>query len=214
MSSAASEAEVLEKLVPGLASEGYEVYLNPGRSVVPEFLGDYSPDAIAIGPPKNLVIEVIRSSSRSNEKLQELNRRLKGRDDWALRVVWVTPVSSGPALKPQARDLVTARMGEVRELIEAGHLAPALLLAWAIFEAIGRSNLPKQFERPQTPGRLVQVLAQEGYLTPSEADLLRSLADKRNKLIHGELQTAIPKRELDRFMKTLNLLSEINNKAA
>lgn len=49
----------------------------------------------------------------------------------------------------------------------------------------------------------------EGYITPSEADLLRGLAEKRNQLIHGELQTHASKAELRNFTKTLgDLLAE------
>ena len=67
-----------------------------------------------------------------------------------------------------------------------------------------------QFERPQTPGRLVEVLATEGFLTPTEADRLRQLVDKRNRLVHGELQIRATKAELDAFTRTLeNLLDMV-----
>ena len=95
---------------------------------------------------------------------------------------------------------------EIRELADGGHFGPALLLAWATLEAIGRLLALGQFQRPQTPGRLVQVLASEGYLTPNEADELRLLADKRNKVVHGELQTRISRSEVNRFADVLTMM--------
>ena len=93
--------------------------------------------------------------------------------------------------------------------MEGRHFCPAFLLAWATFEAIARVLIPSQMQRPQTPGRLVQVLASEGYLTPTEADSLRLLADKRNKLIHGELRTRISKSEVNRIADVLSMLVKI-----
>ena len=61
-------------------------------------------------------------------------------------------------------------LSEVKQIAAEGHIEPAMLMAWATFEALARALLTKQFGRPQTPGRLVQTLAAEGYLTPSEAD--------------------------------------------
>ncbi len=34
-----TEAEVLQQLLPELAAQGYEVYVNPGRRLLPSFLG-------------------------------------------------------------------------------------------------------------------------------------------------------------------------------
>jgi uncharacterized protein YutE (UPF0331/DUF86 family) len=69
--------------------------------------------------------------------------------------------------------------------------------------------LPGRFERPQTPGRLVQVLASEGYVTPSEADKLRGLAEKRNKLVHGELRTRISEADVAQMTDILSTLKKI-----
>lgn len=82
-----------------------------------------------------------------------------------------------------------------------------MLIAWATFEAVGRKVMPKEFERPQSPGRLVQVLAQEGHITPDEGDALRQLVDMRNRFIHGELTVAISRPQVESFVKTLSSLA-------
>jgi len=55
----------------------------------------------------------------------------------------------------------------------------------------------------------VQVLAQEGYLTPSEADQLRALTEKRNSLIHGQLQIQVAKLEVEQFRVLLEKLTNV-----
>jgi uncharacterized protein YutE (UPF0331/DUF86 family) len=102
------------------------------------------------------------------------------------------------------------RIAEIRQLITTNNLSPALLLAWASFEAVGRMLAPDQFQRPQSPGRLVQLLASEGYLTPTEADKLRTLATKRNTIIHGELQTAVSREDVEDFARILDTLSQMD----
>ncbi|WP_365948185.1 hypothetical protein [Tardiphaga sp.] len=61
---------------------------------------------------------------------------------------------------------------------------------------------------PQTQGRLVQVLAGEGYVTPDEADFLRRSASLRNRLIHGELSTHVDGSTVGTFLGILESLAE------
>ena len=205
MSEETTEFAVIQKLLPELQAEGYEVYLQPSRLLLPAFLKQFQPDVIARRSDKNLVIEIIRESPESKKKAKRIASLIKGQDKWELRVIWVTPTSPATTVQTQTVSTIRKRIREIRELANGGHFGPALLLAWATLEAIGRLLASERFQRPQTPGRLVQVLAGEGYLTPTEADDLRSLADKRNKLIHGELQTQITKSEVNRFVDVLSM---------
>ena len=65
------------------------------------------------------------------------------------------------------------RRALVERLLEQGFVGAAFLLGWASFEAAGRALMVEEFRKPQTPGRLVELLAGAGYLTPTEADRLR-----------------------------------------
>lgn len=156
MSTAPNEEELLRSIVPDLEAQGFEVYLHPGRGVVPPFLGSLRPDAIARGGEKNLVIEVVQSS-RPSKKAERLAELMKGHPDWELRVIWVSPASVPTKLEIQSAKTIEASLQEVDQLSKQGHTGPALLLAWATFEALGRVLLPQDFARPQTPGRLVEM---------------------------------------------------------
>jgi hypothetical protein len=199
-----TQFEVLQRLVPELEAEGYEVYVQPNRPLIPAFLGSFSPDVVALRPGKNLVIEVLKPSQGASQKLDQLTALFQNQRDWELRVVWILPSSDTASLQVQDRDAIQTRIMQIKELASTGHAEPAVLLAWATFEALARAVAPERFARPQTPGRILQVLASDGYLTPSEADALRALAQKRNRLIHGELNIHISDQEISNFLAILN----------
>jgi uncharacterized protein YutE (UPF0331/DUF86 family) len=206
MPDANSEAEMLDSIASELRAEGFEVYLHPRRPPAPAFLNNYVPDAIALREDKNLVVEVVRESAQASQRLDKIRSLLEGQPKWDLRVYWVSQTKSQRAVPVATRDAIAASNNEVRSTTNAGFQEPALLLAWATFEAAARASMPNEFQRPQTPGRLVEILAREGYVTPSEADLLRSLAEKRNRLIHGDLHVSVTAEEIEKFTEVLDAL--------
>ena len=208
MSNTQTELEVLIALVPQLEAEGYEVYLHPSRPMVPEFLGDFQPDVLAFRGDEKLVVEIKRKSKDAEKQMQQISKLLQGRSGWNLRLIWLSPTSELVALPRQTRETIKARIEEARALVSAIHVSAAMLLAWATFEAIARALSEASFNRPQTPGRLIEVLAAEGTISPSEADLLRRLAQLRNRLIHGELTVTPDQGEVERFLDMLSDLSE------
>lgn len=201
-----TESQLLQQLLPELTAEGYEVFLHPNQRHLPRFFEGYIPDAIALGKEKNLAIEIVRASTSASKKLDRITPLFEGDDRWELRVVWLTPSNTRVSLKTQSLETIQRRVEEARELAEGGHHESSLLIVWAAFEALARVVVPDQFKRPQTPARLVQILSREGYLTPSEADLLRRLADKRNSFIHGELQIRASRSDIKRFAAVLESL--------
>ncbi|MDH6259150.1 hypothetical protein [Bradyrhizobium sp. BR13661] len=196
-----TEAEFMQSLIPQLRSEGYEVYLRPTAPVAPPFLADLRPDAIAIGKGKKLIIELVTSESSNQKKAQGLANLIKEHPDWELRVFVVTSAGRTDELQVQSREQIQSVLDEIKLLQDTNHLSAAFMLGWATFEAIARRLMTTTFVKPQTPGRLVQQLAQEGYVTPSEGDFLRILAAKRNALIHGNLHDLPQMGEVEFFRK-------------
>jgi len=208
MSETGSEQQVLEREVARLESEGYDVFLQPRAPLVPEFLGDYVPDAVATGHGKKIVLEVAKPSKAESEKLKEVAARFAKQREWEFKVLLVSPTSLGEALPVQTHQAIDGALEEIERLgQDANASRAAFLLAWATLEAEGRASVEGKFDRPQTPGRLVQVLSQEGLLTPSEADQMRVLSDKRNRLIHGDLGTEISKDDLGSLIHVLRRLA-------
>ena len=202
-----SEEQVLQREIERLESEGYDVFVHPRAPLVPEFLGDFVPDAVATGRGKKIVLEVAKPSTQKSERLKDVAARFAQQREWELKVLFVTPTSSGTTLPVQSRQAIEEALGEIEQLREVKALRAAFLLAWATFEAEGRASIQGRFDRPQTPGRLVEVLGQEGLLTPSETDQVRALSEKRNRLIHGDLGVDISADDLQRLIGVLRQLS-------
>jgi uncharacterized protein YutE (UPF0331/DUF86 family) len=201
--------QVLRQLVPQLEAEGYTVYLEPSRQLLPSFMDGYIPDAIALKPNKNLAIEVIVEGPSSRVKEDRVKRRFDSAKDWELRVYYVRPTDRRDALQAMTKETIDSSIESVGSLISDGKMLAALLIAWATFEALGRTLSPEKFAQPQSPSRLVEVLATDGFITPSEADVLRVIADVRNRSIHGNLDQNIDLNQLSKFVEILKTLSEM-----
>jgi hypothetical protein len=206
MNVAEQSRQVIERLVPQLEADGYTVFVEPSRELLPPFMEGYVPDAIALGPKKCLAIEIIVEGARPPERIEYLKRRFQNEAGWELRVYFARPAGSHAILQPQPKAAIEDSLRAVESLVTDGQAAPALLLAWGILEALGRALFPEKFAGPQTPARLVEVLAADGQITPSEADLLRKLARQRTQLIHGDLEVAADPGEVRSFVGVLKML--------
>ena len=204
-----SEAEVMESLLPKYQAEGFDVYVNPSPSILPPFMQAYRPDAIALKKDKKIAIEVVGSSARSGQKIQTLQSLFADQSDWELRVFYASPVASSKSLEIVSTAAISESIQRVVDLKQAGHPLPALVMAWAAFEAVGRALLPHQFQRPQTPARLVEVLGSEGYITPEEADTLRLASAVRNAVVHGQLDSTVDQKMLETFVAILKTLIKL-----
>ena len=201
------ETLVLEKVTAELQAEGYEVYQQPSGPLIPSFLGAITPDAIAIRSDKKLVVEVLRDGPSAKKSLDKLRALIAPQSEWELRVYWIAPSGDPTTLVRVPLKAIEESISNIALLMKEQQISAAFLMAWATFEAMGRALLPEKFIRPQTPGRVIEVLASEGHLTPNEADALRRLIDIRNKLIHGGLQTKPRKADLKTLVEILKRLT-------
>lgn len=206
MSLVAQEAQVLESIVPKLVAEGYSVYLRPSASLLPPFMQNYVPNAIALGRPKNLAIEIVSERSPSTDSLDRIRDRFRDVYDWELRVYYARPTEAQNAVEAVSKAAVEASLRTIQKLIADGQMQPALLMAWATLEALGRLLVSRKLSRPQEPQQLVEVLASEGFVTPSEADMLRRIANERNRVAHGSLESGIERTDLVRLTAVLATL--------
>jgi hypothetical protein len=116
-----------------------------------------------------------------------LRERFAGHPDWELRFVYAPPVNSDANIPVVSKQTVSEHLDRLEASVEAMGLAAALLTGWALFEAAARALLPSSLTRPQSPARLIETLASEGYVTPDEADMLRRVSRTRNEIAHGRL---------------------------
>lgn len=197
------EQEILDRLVPELQGEGYEVLVHPTKSVLPPFFGDYRPDVVAYRSDRKLAVEIRSRSSQSSERLSQIAQKFQGQTDWEFRVYWIEDRKPTTELPVVSRTDISARLREAVQMARGGHQHAAFLLAWASLEALARALKSDDFRKPQTPGRLIQILSEEGYFTPDEADYLREFVSHRNSIIHGDINHDITPDAVVKFIEVL-----------
>lgn len=203
----ATEREILDHEVERLRAEGYDVFVDPGPSLVPDFLGSYRPDAVAELEGRKIALEVASRTGASQEKLGEVAAIFERHPEWEFRVVWAEPAAGAKPLPVQTKDQIRAAIAEIEKLRSQSHFRPSFLLGWAALEAAARAVAEPRLGRAQTPGRLVQVLGEEGYLTPDETDAMRSLVEKRNHLVHGTLDAPVSGEDVDALVRALEAVT-------
>lgn len=180
-----AEESILERHESNWIAQGYKVVRQPRMGDLPDFFNNYVPDALLLGRYPHVIVEVIRKGNpHAQKKISELKSLLQGHDDWRLEVLFT-------GAEPEEIPLVSAEevgrsLQNIRKILPEEPKS-ALLLFWATLEAVARRLEPSKTVRPQTPGRVVELLAGAGYVTPSEASQLRKAANWRNRLIHGDL---------------------------
>lgn len=203
-----SEANLLDAIVSRYQSEGFDTFVHPSKSVLPGFMGDMRPDAIAIGPTQKIAIEIIRANGPHSNKVEQLRQLFANQSDWELMVFYVSQSSSTSDIAAPNLDSITTSISEINELQDRGHALAALIMGWSILEGIARALLGDQLERPQPAAQLLEVLASQGFFTPSEADRLRPLAELRNKVAHGGLDVRIDSGQLDALLSAIHRLAK------
>lgn len=207
-----AESEILRSILPRYEAEGFEVYIHPSPSILPTFMQSYRPDAIALSKDKKIAIEVVHAKRESSSKLKELESLFASHRDWEFQVFYVSPSDSQDSLAVVSASEIERALERVKSLLDSGHYIPALIMCWGTLEALGRALLPEHFRRTQTPSRLVEVLANEGSLTPQEADFLRSTISLRNGAVHGQIGVEIDKRKIEEFTAVLRTLLNLLSK--
>ena len=198
------EKAVLDKIIPELENDGYEVLLEFPRSILPLNIGSYYPDAIAKKRDKYIAIEIkSRRIASVDRHLNDLKKAFEHTPNWDFRVYYADKMQlpKGPAV--ESSEELKDKILKSQMLSEQGEHALALLLSWACFEGIARLLHKRNFVRPQSPGRVITVLAELGDITNDDAAFLRNLIHKRNAFVHGEVSTLVDPCEVNRFNNLL-----------
>lgn len=201
------ESSALQDLRRASEARGLTFYVKPPRKAVPDFLGNYQPDAIARGSDGGIIIQVKHRRGREGEtQLAELSEKISRQKGWEFRVIYLNPAVDGtlPIKKPTWAQLHAA-LKESEALAAGGHHAAALVSAWAALEALARlaSSGGEAGSSNASPLRAVQALAEEGFVENEVADRLRRLAKLRDAVVHGDLSAEVPADQVEMLVRDL-----------
>ncbi len=206
------ESNALRNLQKLSEARGLKFYLNPPQEIVPDFLGDYRPDAIALGPEGGMIIEVKARRNRASEKqLAEIASRISGQKGWEFRAIYVNPpLDEMPPIEIPTPDQLQAAFREIEELTKTGHRAAAFVRAWAALESLARlasANGETSSAKGLPPIQVVQTLAEQGYVENEVADRLRQMVKLRNAVVHGDFTVDVPAEQIEDLLKQLQAIA-------
>jgi len=187
----ASERQQIERIAEEYRSKGYDVLVEPSDPDLPPFLRGRQPDLIARRGDERLVIEIKAPSSKAEpERLRDLAEKIQGESGWKLILIAPRPTEEmlpGEQLQLLSLPEVEERLGDARQLLGAGHLEAAILLAWAAVEGQLR-ELARQEEIPlPRPGTLtlLRQLVSLGPIDRKQYQTLSDIYNARCAVAHG-----------------------------
>lgn len=204
-----AEDMVLSQITPALESEGYQIIRHPSRSILPEFMKNYHPDAIALGKNKNIAIEIKSRYSdhkSQDESIDRIKKIFEKNDQWEFRLFVIDRNQHVESIVLNDHEIISQSIIQLHDLMSEKQFQAAFLMGWSAFESLGRGLLKGRFLYPQPSVNLISALAEEGYLVPMDADFFRELMPRRNMLAHGQLNIEPDQAELSRFIDVLNYL--------
>jgi uncharacterized protein YutE (UPF0331/DUF86 family) len=206
------ESDALRRLRQESEARGLKFYVNPPREIVPEFLGDHQPDAIALGPEGGIIIEMKpRRGLESDRQLVAIARRVSGQKGWEFRAIYLNPpIEETPLIAKPTPEQLQATFREIETLTKTGHPAAALVTAWAALESLARlasANSDAWRPRGVSPIQAIQTLAGEGYIENEAADRLREMAKLRNAVVHGDLSVDVPAEQVEALLRQLQAIA-------
>jgi uncharacterized protein YutE (UPF0331/DUF86 family) len=206
------ESNVLRNLQQVSEARGLTFFVNPPREIIPRFLGDYQPDAIALGPEGGMIIEVkLRRSPESQKQLATIAKKVAEQKGWEFRAIYLNPpIGETPPIAKPTPGQLQATFEEIDALTKGGHPAAALVTAWAALEALARlASTNSEARRPRgfSPIQAIQTLAEEGYIENEAADRLREMAKLRNAVVHGDFSVGVPTERVEDLLKDLQAIA-------
>jgi len=205
-----SDAAILQMLLPSLEAEGFRVFMHPAPSFLPPFMQGYQPDAIVTKGEKKIAIEVTSGSRETGPRLKDLQKMFASHADWELRIIYVPTQQTDQAIPVSPQAVIAENLDRLLTVHDQAGPIPALLTGWSVFEAAARSLTPQALERPQTTGRLLEILASDGAITPDEADELRRIARLRNEAAHGRLDVVVTREQIETLASVIRTLLDLS----
>ena len=178
------EHTVMTNLRREYEAQGYDFYESPPPEAVPDFLGKFRPDAIAIRGDEGVVLE-LTPRTVGPDALNYIAERFEGHPRWRFRVIVYDPKQDEISEEPEVVDLRDLR-NRVQKLRDDGEVDAALLLAWATLEAVFRSKSSNSGRRTASSTlQIAEILEHLGVVSGDQASLLRQSASVRNWVAHG-----------------------------
>ena len=208
------EGDVLERLRRQYERNGYTFMSQPRGTSIPTFLKGYTPDAIAIGAQEKVIIEVKsteRSASQSSV-IRFLASEVPKHQGWRFDLVIAEKDMKFEDGKAEPdKEQLAEELSSVRDAAQSGELNVALVLGWALLEAVTRRLVLNQKageSKRYLPRTIIETLVSEGFADDETGERLSQLASTRNRLVHGFTKLELVKEEIDFLLQFIAALMQ------
>lgn len=179
----------VEELRARYARNGYEVLVEPRSESLPFDLGTYVPDLIARKDNGGLIVEVKTANAKTSlERYQSIARVIQRYPGWRFLLVTTDDLNVPTSTQEMVSwEKLEANVATTILLIAEGHLEPATLYLWSIFEAAMRklaviSAVPVE-RLPAT--KLMNQLYTMGHISVADFETAKKFLTMRNGITHG-----------------------------
>jgi len=188
----ALERNRLQGIAEKYKSQGFEVVIEPSRSLIPFDLGNYYPDLMARkGVNEGYIIEIKNSIAKiSVDRYREIAEIVAQHHGWRFLLITGEDISSGDPKDDS--ELLTweqmlQRQEKAQRFLAMGEVEVAFWYLWGILEAAMRRQA-RQVAIPieRFPANsLINHLYSQGELSMEEFDQVRVIQAIRDRLAHG-----------------------------
>ncbi|PZU94940.1 MAG: hypothetical protein DCE90_13855 [Pseudanabaena sp.] len=186
------ETNRLQGIAEKYRLQGFEVVIEPSKSLIPFDLGNYYPDLIVRkGSDEGYIIELKNSIAKiSVDRYREIAEIVAQHHGWRFLLITEEDISSGDPKDDS--ELLTweqmlQRQEQAERFLEIGEVEVAFLSLWGILEAAMRRQA-RQVAIPieHFPANsLINHLYSQGELSMEQFDQVRVIQTVRDRLTHG-----------------------------
>jgi REase_AHJR-like len=185
------EQNRLQEITEKYRLQGFEVVIEPSKSLLPFDMGNYCPDLIARkGADESYIIELKNSIAKiSVDRYREIAEIVAQHNGWRFLLITGEDVSSDPQ---DDNELLTweqmlQRQEQAQRFLAIGEVEVAFFYLWGVLEAAMRRQA-KQVSIPieRFPANsLINHLYSQGELSMEQFDQARVIQTVRDRSIHG-----------------------------
>ncbi len=186
--------EELKRVADAYAKQGYQVTIRPEQQSLPAFAAGFEIEILCKRAAGGVLVAVKkdRDAVAADPNLTRYAELINAQEGWRFDLAIVEDE------KPSAREIdwaadfsekeIDKSFSDATEMMGLGFLRPAVITAWAGFEAAMRLRLRAAGERAgwgSSPRTMLNELYSNGMMNAAEFRELEALSRVRNQIAHG-----------------------------
>jgi hypothetical protein len=184
----------LKRVADTYASQGYQVTVRPNPEVLPPFAKDFKVEILGKRGTEGVLVAV----KKDRDEVAADSNLTRYAEITSLQKGWRFDFAILEAENPISREIdgaedfssedINKSFIEALEMVHLGFLRPAVITAWAGFEAAMRLRLRAAGERAGwglAPRSMLNELYSNGVINVEEFRKLETLSRVRNQIVHG-----------------------------